>query len=277
MATIKNYLGEITGKVGGLIFQNNLQGSILRTNRKPPNGLSTARAKSRGTFSSTTKAWSQVNEDFRAAWSYYAQNEYRPKNYKIGKKYSGFNAFVGLKRQQILLSQKICNSNILAGGLCTVSVANMIPTNYVPPNINPACLYTSTGATVPIYLKSAEFTTDGDGAVLFGYDISNGTHPLQFEQPDGNRQFGFIAYANAPNKKSNLTPQIIAFSGFLTVTDGWTTPQIEFTWQWNANTEMIRDYSKWFVAGQHSQMSVYMVTNYGEVSFLGSFYARIPT
>lgn len=275
MATIQNYLGEITGKMGGLVFQKNRSGSIIRTNRSPVKPYTKAGGLAKAKFGSSSKMWATVDADFKAGWDYYAQTDFRPKNYKVGKSYSGYNAFVSLKNQQMQFQDRICLTELFAGGVCDISVNPGSIIELIPNNTNPAVLYTNANVPVPITLNTVTFASSYAIRATFNYNVTNGTNPLKFSDPAGDRLQGFLFYVGAPNKKNLLTSQCFAFTGFMEVDTGWTTPQFQFQVSCFPDTDQVSKFKNRVIENQYVNITVMMVTNYGEVKLLGVVNCRV--
>lgn len=99
MAKITNYLGELSGKLGGLVYARNKAGAYVRSYATPTNPRSGAQLALRAAFTSAVTSWHALGDTIKAQWNQYAITNFKPKYPVIGVRYSGFNAWVSLKNQ----------------------------------------------------------------------------------------------------------------------------------------------------------------------------------
>lgn len=99
MAKITNLIGELSGKMGGLVFAKNKAGAYVRAFAAPTNPRSNAQLALRSAFTSTITSWHALTDAVKAQWNNYAVTNFKAKYPIPGVRYSGFNAFVSLRNQ----------------------------------------------------------------------------------------------------------------------------------------------------------------------------------
>jgi hypothetical protein len=127
VATIKNILGEISGKIGGLVFTKNKTSNVIRRWTKPTKASSQKLNSARASISTITKKYSTLTDLLKSQWSAFAISYYKPKKIKVGVTYSGYNAYVGLKNTVLYCIKNIRATELELTGACssTSSIATL--------------------------------------------------------------------------------------------------------------------------------------------------------
>lgn len=89
-------LGELSGKMGGLVFARNKGGAYVRQYVAPVNPNTVAQVNARAAFASSVTNFHSLNPTEKALWQDYAQNIFSPLNQPNMGQYSGINAFTSL-------------------------------------------------------------------------------------------------------------------------------------------------------------------------------------
>lgn len=275
MARISNYLGDIKGKLGGLVFQKNKQGSIIRINNPSSNPFSERGGTARANFASATKMWASLNEDKVASWNYYGANYFRGKNYKVGKIYNGFTAFVALMSRQIPNTKLYGTPEIWAQAETTSTFAPFLRQWEPPGTLNPGVITNIAHEAVTLTLREVRIDPVLDVIAIFDYTPSNYSSPLAFQSPDGSRKYGLIFECGPPNKRVKLGPQKTGLSGVITVGDDWADNQNFFTYKWFSGISSSTLLRNGFAAGQKTVVSAFLISDYGEFTPLGQVFARV--
>lgn len=102
MARVTWTLGELRGKVGGVVAQRNASGTIVRVLTRPRRGRSVMQSLNRGLWSSITREWTSLTVTERAAWQTAASSptSWRPMDPYPGTAYTGAMCHDACRRQQ---------------------------------------------------------------------------------------------------------------------------------------------------------------------------------
>lgn len=122
MAVIIPTLGTIKGKLGGVCFQVNPAGNILRTKPNPRYNQTTKQREIIAEQNFFLQSWQMLSLETQLEWNTYANVYPRMNYFGQSKTVSGFNWFYS------------CNANLIAAGITAVLVP---PTHYAaaaPPN-----------------------------------------------------------------------------------------------------------------------------------------------
>lgn len=275
MARIQNYLGDITGKMGGLVFQKNKQGSIIRINNPSSSPFSERGGTARANFASATKMWSSLNEDKIASWNYYGANYFRGKNYKVGKVYNGFTAFVALMSRQIPNTKLYGTPEIWAQAKTTSTFAPFLRFWEPPGTLNPGVITNVAHEAVTLTLREVRIDTVLNVSAIFDYTPLNYSSPLAFQSPDGVRKYGLIFEVGPPNKRIKRGPQKTGFSGMIDAGDDWADNQSFFTYKWFSGLSTSLQLRNGLAAGQKTVITAFLVSNFGEFTPLGQYYVKV--
>lgn len=107
-------IGELSGKMGGIVFSRNKAGAYMRQYVVPTDPATLAQLNSRALFGSSASNWHNLTNAEKMAWSSFSTNVFNPKNPSPGVAYSGFNAFVSLQNTILNANNKILDP-VLAG------------------------------------------------------------------------------------------------------------------------------------------------------------------
>jgi hypothetical protein len=97
MALIKGqFWGDMSGKVGGIVFGRNKAGKTARQYVVPTDAKSGQQVKVRSVFASAVSFWNSISSLTKSQWNTFASTIFKPKRPKGGVSYSGFQAFTSL-------------------------------------------------------------------------------------------------------------------------------------------------------------------------------------
>lgn len=96
MARFTPFLGDLSGKMKGLVFAFNKAGSYVRGFRMPTDPKTGAQLNNRATFAEASTTWHSLTDAQKAAWNAFAITFFKPKMGSSGTRFSGFNAYVSL-------------------------------------------------------------------------------------------------------------------------------------------------------------------------------------
>lgn len=89
-------LGELSGKMGGLVFARNKGGPYVRQYAVPVNPNTIAQVNARAAFGSSSANWHNLNSPQKAQWQAYAEGIFSPLNQANMGQFSGINAYTSL-------------------------------------------------------------------------------------------------------------------------------------------------------------------------------------
>lgn len=89
-------LGELSGKMGGLVFARNRGGAYVRSYAVPVNPNTVAQVTARSQFGAAAANWHALTAGEKAQWENYAEQIFQPLVNANGASFSGHNAFVSL-------------------------------------------------------------------------------------------------------------------------------------------------------------------------------------
>lgn len=278
MAKIKNYIGELSGKLGGMIFARNKGGSYVKNWVKPINPRTTAQSTARASFTAQVTGWHALTDLQKAGWNTFAANYFSPKYAKEGVSYSGFNAYVSLNNQLKMIS--------INGG--SGALQSMTATYAEPPIYN---------STAPALALSGKIQIDNAGpsgedletAVVFDYanwdktagniDLSfrvdgeiSTSNVLKFRDPHSGEQSGIIVMSSLPGTQTqefgkNPKYRLLGNLPLPTVTAGPATPTRSFTVRF---AEYDLGYKYQYAPDQAVTLSAFLYGSSGQTVFLGS-------
>lgn len=96
-----NPWGELRGKLGGNIFARNLHGAYVRQYIKPVNPNTIAQATAKDAFSNVVSQYRMLTAARRGQWNEYAKTVYQPRSTSHSGRYSGYQAFIGVKMSNL--------------------------------------------------------------------------------------------------------------------------------------------------------------------------------
>jgi hypothetical protein len=187
MAIIKggSPLGELSGKMGGLVFSRNKGGAYVRQYVIPVNPNTVAQVNARAAFGSSAANWHNFNANEKARWQNYAEGIFSPLLQPNMGQFSGINAFTSLSNVVANANIRNLGINPLAFGsysietdtVPTINVTN--ETNYAVPDIPPSEFNTGVlqalGGVdqVALTIKNASINEVGNWNVTFSFNLVN--------------------------------------------------------------------------------------------------------
>jgi hypothetical protein len=259
----------LNGKLNGTVYARNKGGAYIRTWVKPTNPRTVAQSSVRSTFTDSSKAFAALGQAIKGSWNFYASTYFKPKRIKQGVLYSGFNAFQSLVngRQQAKRNLRTFTMSLPATTTITTT-SDMKPYDPPPDNFvgNPA---SSTGVTIPLTIASATVSSLGACTFTLAMGMTNGTAAPVFTQTSGTRKMGLVFFGGKPNSTTSTESICLGFTGFITVSTGFTTAQTSFTVNTVADAAYIANRKMWYSVGQKATVAAYMMSDYGEMNYLG--------
>lgn len=178
-------IGEMSGKLGSLVYSHNKGGYYVRLKGSPTNPNSTRQQESRGWLAQLSAAWAGLTDEQRSAWDSWAQEN--PLTDPLGQSYfrTGHQCFVGLNTR--LLDAGLTQTNTppaqgvpvtLTTFTVTFNSTTQINVAFAPALPSGNCLY--------VWMSNPQ---EGQGdpnlrqAVLVGYSAADAASPVTLELP----------------------------------------------------------------------------------------------
>jgi len=221
MARFTPFLGNVSGKLGMSVFSSGKGGAYIRTFRPPTNPSTFAQIRARAAFGASSRAWSAVSTELKAAWNGFASSSFSPKNPKSGVSYSGCAAHASFLNQCTVLNAAIgLNPQMMD----SPNPIDLLPATFSIPDLPPTGLFTAAvtnvAGTLSAYLSltQAEHTLGLTEGFSFSVSIENsGIDPAVFERPIfitpvTHDKFGFALYCSSRIPSGSEAPaQIQSF------------------------------------------------------------------
>lgn len=293
MARITGFvIGELRGKLGGMVFARNRRGAYVRSFVSPIDPATQKQIGARSSFTSATGGWHTLNDAQKMLWQDYATQYFSSKNLgNIGGGHSGINAFVSLRNTLINVQRKALP--VLDTGIKINSVAVTVPTqaSVILPLIPPAQPFQAILGGGDYAVDSVNtFAMDdlGAGSVSFNLVYTGGSGPAPtppvatssnlFVDNNGSN-LGFAVYAsNALAQASQFVqnPNAVLLSTTGLISGYTTTPAIPATIEVAFDVAVVSEIGRitWGI-GQSVRLDVYCFNDYGESARIGSSVVEI--
>lgn len=277
MAKIKNYIGELSGKLGGYIFARNKGGSYVRAFATPTNPRTIAQIRARGIFSSAVTGWHALTDATKQLWNQAAATFFKSKHPVAGTSLSGFNAYVSAKANLESANQK--NVVLTFNGI-TATTQPLETDIFNPPaaamggNIGIAGLG-PTGETVPTSITLADGAIDTiNGLFQFSlqlgqaYSVAN--LPV-FSSPVTSENMGVIFSMSMPGTQEQQftkSPKYNTFActGLINIT-AVTGPSNDIEGSFSYNTDNLKFQA---THGQIVEINAFLIGESGQTYPIGA-------
>lgn len=277
-------LGEIRGKLGGMVFAANRAGQYIRSYRVPVNPRTLAQSRARARFGAASGTYHSLTALLKANWQNFASSVFSPKIGINTGQFSGFNAYTSLRT--VVENGNDINQSVdaLVNGaapLVAATEANF-SFNSVPPvfMLQPAVKEQVTGNALALALSGATVGADGSftvemtvgGAPTGGYDIEDFIDPQD-------RSFGFVV------QMSNANPQDgMFFQNPYHFTLGYIKPQslgapdraaVETLGFESTSNIAPSNYQAFPIENDYVQVSLFSAADTGMLVCLGAFKVKV--
>lgn len=280
-------LGELRGKMGGLIFSRNKGGQYVKAYAMPIDPASSAQINARTAFAQAISAFHTMNPTDKAGWQAFASAYFSSKNRgNVPGLHSGVNAFVGLRnisinmlRMQTDLADLVIEINgtpatLPAQGTPVISnIAPILPLQGVLDNGN----YSIVGVTDMSF-------DSGTGVSTFTFQTAWNSSPSAptptastgsiFSDGEG-QSVGFAVYASnllaqAGTFVNNPDLILLGSTGIIT---SYTTPSV-ITNEVKVDLIGTADYTGYMnalVSSGTYRLQLYMYNTFGQIIKIGEF------
>lgn len=288
MARITGFvIGELRGKLGGMVFARNRRGAYVRSFVSPVDPATQKQLGARSAFTSATGGWHTLTDAQKMLWMDYASQYFSSKNLgNLGGSHSGINAFVSLRNTLLNIQRKTLDVADL--GISINGVAVTVPTqaSVILPTVPPVQPFQPVlGAGTYAVDSAGPFVMDdlGAGTVSFNLVFTGGSGPAPvppsptsanlFEDANGSN-LGIAVYAsNALAQASQFVqnPNAVLLSSTGLISGYTTTPAVPSTLEVAFDVAVSSEIGRitWAI-GQSVRLDVYVFNDYGESARIGS-------
>jgi hypothetical protein len=288
MARITGFtIGEMRGKMGGLVFARNRRGAYVRSYATPTNPNTEAQSLSRNSFTSAVGGWHTLNDVQKNLWMDYATNYFSSKRLgNISGGHSGINAFISLRNTLLNTQRK---------ALATVDVdidVNGTPVTVITQGTTILPTIPPTQPFQPI-LMSGQYAIDSvgaftidtnlEGTATFNLVYTGGSGPIPtpptpsddnlFEDNNGSN-LGVAIYASNPLAQASQfvqNPDLVLLSSTGLISGYTTTPAVPsaFTVNFDGGVSTAIQRTQW-LEGQFVRLDAWLYNSYGESARIGT-------
>lgn len=114
MAQFIPILGNLSGKLAGLVFSRNRYGQYCRQYRRPVNPDTQAQRDFRAKFGAAAQTWHSLGDEAKAHWKSYAETIFNPRHGISSGQFTGMNAFMSLYSMASLCNDYSVNPTLYA-------------------------------------------------------------------------------------------------------------------------------------------------------------------
>lgn len=287
-----NPFGELSGKMGGLVFARNKRGAYVRGYVIPVNPNTESQSAARNSFGQAVGGWHVLTDVQKALWMSYATQYFSSKKLgNIAGGHSGINAFTSLRNVLQNIERKklaAADTGIKINGVAVTvptQASTILPT--IPPT-QPMQPLLGGGLYAVDSVDTATFLTDLSGTMKFNLVYTGGSGPTPedptptsdnlFEDANGSN-LGIAIYASNPLAQASQfvqNPEIVLLSSTGLISGYTTTPavpaSIEVAFDGAISTLIQR--TEW-LEGQEVRLDAYLFNSYGETARIGTMIAGV--
>lgn len=208
MAKVLNsQLGQLSGKLGGMIFSRNRGGDYVRAGVKGVNPQTQAQLKARNAFASVSTLFRSLSSAEKTAWQEFADNYYSPRQGGNVGQFSAYNAFIALRSTVQQAYRKAFNPTVTVDGIALAG--GQTYTDFTPMPETPLALSltpgvaTPGGDSLPLTVHSATITKDGKFDIGLQVGDGNGAQISNNVDINGNA-LGYAVYISNGNPSDNM-------------------------------------------------------------------------
>jgi len=202
-------LGEVRGKVGGLVYSANRAGQYIRAYRIPVNPRTLAQDRARSAFGTASGTYHHLSGSEKSSWQAFASGVYSPKiGINVGQ-FSGFNAYTSLRAivENCNAMNQVCTGKMNGSALSVPATFSDFLFTDTPPvyTVQPAIAETATGRALSVLLSAADCDEEGKFHVTYAIDGSptGGSNIEDFVDGQG-KSLGFLIQISNPNPQPGM-------------------------------------------------------------------------
>lgn len=280
MAKVLNSaIGQLSGKLGGMVFSRNAGGDYVRAGVKGTNPQTQSQLRARNAFASVTTLFRTLSSAEKSQWQEFADNWYSPREGGNTGQFSAYNAFIALRStiaQSIRLAfvpEVTLNDAITPNTITTVPFTPM-PETPLAIGLSPAYVNTSDVSQI-LSLTSAKVTADGKCEINMQVGDGTGVELENLEDIYGNN-LGYAIYISNGNPSDNMSynnefAKCLGFANpFFLTTPGTDLDAVEEIRIVKNSGLSVGEFKRFPLLGEYVNVTVLVMNKYGMFSRLGS-------
>lgn len=281
---INSSIGQLSGKMGGMVFSRNKGGAYVRAGVTGINPQTIGQLQARNAFGAVSTLFRGLSSAEKTFWQEWADNYYSPRGGGNVGQFSGYNAFIAL-RSAVQQSVRLGRVGVLsvdgilpAGGTTTLEFTPM-PETPIATTLLPA-VKTTAGDSALLTLVDANVSVNGDTKIFLS--VSEDT-PLALDNIvdiNGN-ELGFAVYISNGNPSDNMSynnpeAHCLGFAYPIVVTDPSSdlaaVNQLAVYINWGSN---LGRYKRFPLLNEYVVVTAYVINKYGMFSKIGESETKI--
>lgn len=281
---LNSTLGQLSGKLGGMVFSRNAGGAYVRAGVKGINPSTIAQVQARNAFGSVSTLFRGLTSAEKTQWQEFADNYYSPRSGGNVGQFSAYNAFIAL-RSTVQQSLRLASVGVITVNSPAVTVTQDNE-GFTPMPESPLALTllpgisNGFGDSLLLTLTSAVIKSNASGSVTMQVGDGLGVQvPGNFDI-NGN-MLGYAIYISNGNPSDNMSynNELAKCLGFITP---WTS--IEAGSELNAlktitaafpANDTIGRYKRFPLIDEYCLVTVFVMNKYGMFSKLGTIETQV--
>lgn len=278
MALITPILGELSGKLAGLVFAHNRGGQYVRQFTMPVNPNTQAQRDARASFGAAAQTYHALGDNYKAYWQDFALTKFNPKNGINKGQFTGMNAFVSMWHISNLCASVSQGTSVLLDDefnplACTFEP--FAPVDTPPEHPLEANIYVDGHAAESLNCTISSVAQGGGVDLLIKAPVGDGNvFGFNYLQDAMQTKYGLAVFASPIKKQAhNFTknPGMQLIGVFPPIATG----AIGMDAMANVTLRMVNqrsvtDFKGFFTTGNVVNISVYAVTTNGMVACIMS-------
>jgi len=274
-----NPFGQMSGKMGGVVFARNKAGDYVRSLTKGINPRTAVQIKARNAFGAVTSLFRQLSASEKTLWQEFADNYYQPRVGGNTGQFSGYNAFIALRSVVQQAYNRALEPTILNGATditsgVTFSDFEPMPETPIAGTFAPAVQGTGSESYL-LSLSEGQVTQDGEYQIVLQVGDGQG-HDLAGNLDNSDYNIGYAVYVSYGNPDSAMSysNQFAQNLGYIKPwnadTPGTDLLDVETLTAENDIAFPIGDLKRFALIDEYVLLTVFAVNKYGMLSRIGS-------
>lgn len=283
---LNSTFGQLSGKLGGVVFSRNAGGDYVRAGVTGVNPQTQAQLRARNAFASVTTLFRTLTSMQKTLWQEFADNWYSPRSGGNTGQFSAYNAFIALRstvQQSIRLKKSYTLEINQTAVLADTTQITFTPMPETPLAIGLAPAYMDvTTESHALSLMNAQVDIEGQTRIFLQVGDGTGKELENFVDEYGNN-LGFAVYITNGNPSDNMSyanefAKCLAFiEPFELTTPGAQLDAVENIMIRTTGALNIGQFKRYPLLGEFVNVTVLAMNKYGMFSRLGSFECPVIT
>lgn len=275
---INEYIGQLSGKLGGMVFARNKSGSYVRAGVKGINPRTVAQIQARNAFANIASLFRGLTSAEKTQWQEFADNFYAPRSGGNTGQFSAYNAFIALRsvvrNNQELNVPVTYASNV--GSISTFVEEPMLPMPATPVGkaFTPSFELSAGGAT-SLSLGAVVIHADGKFKIEILMDGGATVSLYNTITPEG-YEVGYAVYLSNGNPSQGMTynnefAQCLGYIQPMVNTDAGVDLVNINSLEFETTTALdIGKFRRFPLIDEYALLTVYALNKYGMMTPIGS-------